>query len=138
MHRHLTTGFLSTGLLLPVLADHGHPELACALLRQSTPPSWLGMIDRGATTIWEDWHGIDDRGRPKMSYNHYSKGAVVSFLHQYIAGIRLPTAPAPTEAGYRRFLIAPYPGGLASAWRAMIPSMGRSPAGGASTATSSR
>lgn len=112
---HLSTGFLSTGLLLPVLADHGHHDLAHALLRQSSPPSWLAMIDRGATTIWESWHGIDDQGRPKMSYNHYSKGAVVSFLHQYIAGIRLPAAPGPAEAGYRRFVIAPHPGDLTSA-----------------------
>ncbi|NUO41794.1 MAG: alpha-L-rhamnosidase, partial [Streptomyces sp.] len=37
--------------------------------------------------------------------------AVVSFLHQYVAGIRLPTAPTAGEAGYRRFVIAPRPGG---------------------------
>ncbi|MFH8798297.1 family 78 glycoside hydrolase catalytic domain [Streptomyces sp. NPDC017936] len=108
---HLTTGFLSTGLLLPVLADHGHLDLAYALLLQSTPPSWLAMIDRGATTVWEDWHGVDDRGRPAMSYNHYSKGAVISFLHQYVAGIRLPRTPDAGSAGYRRFVIAPRPGG---------------------------
>lgn len=108
---HLTTGFLSTGLLLPVLADHGHLDLAYALLQQPSAPSWLAMIGRGATTIWEDWHGIDEQGRPKMSYNHYSKGAVVSFLHQYTAGIRLPSTPDETAAGYRRFVIAPRPGG---------------------------
>ncbi|WP_309500608.1 alpha-L-rhamnosidase-related protein, partial [Streptomyces shenzhenensis] len=108
---HLTTGFLSTGLLLPVLADHGHLDLAYALLQQPSAPSWRAMIDRGATTIWEDWHGTDEQGRPKMSYNHYSKGAVVSFLHQYTAGIRLPATPDAAAAGYRRFVIAPCPGG---------------------------
>ncbi|MCW8383561.1 family 78 glycoside hydrolase catalytic domain [Streptomyces justiciae] len=108
---HLSTGFLSTGLLLPVLAETGHLGLAYELLLQDTAPSWLTMIDKGATTIWEDWEGTDGEGRPKMSYNHYSKGAVVSFLHQYVAGIRLPAAPIPGEAGYRRFVIAPQPGG---------------------------
>ncbi|MEU8652523.1 family 78 glycoside hydrolase catalytic domain [Streptomyces sp. NPDC048737] len=108
---HLSTGFLSTGLLLPVLADHGHLDLAHELLRQPTPPSWLAMIERGATTIWEDWDGVDERGRPKMSYNHYSKGAVVSFLHQYVAGIRPHPVPDPAAAGHRRFVIAPRPGG---------------------------
>ena len=108
---HLTTGFLGTGLLLPVLADHGHLGLAYELLLQDTPPSWLGMIDKGATTIWEDWEGTDAAGRPRMSYNHYSKGAVVSFLHQYVAGIRTSPLPGPDEAGYRRFVIAPRPGG---------------------------
>ncbi|MEU5770090.1 family 78 glycoside hydrolase catalytic domain [Streptomyces asoensis] len=108
---HLSTGFLSTGLLLPVLADTGHLGLAYELLLQDTTPSWLAMIAKGATTIWEDWEGTDGEGRPKMSYNHYSKGAVVSFLHQYVAGIRLSATPTAGEAGYRRFVIAPQPGG---------------------------
>ncbi|MFI6035960.1 family 78 glycoside hydrolase catalytic domain [Streptomyces sp. NPDC051315] len=108
---HLTTGFLSTGLLLPTLAENGHLPLAYDLLLQDSSPSWLAMIAKGATTIWEDWDGIDEQGRPKMSYNHYSKGAVISFLHQYVAGIRLPDTPDATTAGYRRFVVAPRPGG---------------------------
>ena len=47
------------------------------------------MIDRGATTIWERWNGVDADGVPHESLNHYSKGAVISFLHRYIAGIEL-------------------------------------------------
>jgi alpha-L-rhamnosidase len=104
---HLTTGFLATPYLLPVLADHGHPDLAYELLFQDTPPSWLTMIDRGATTIWELWEGIDADGVAHASLNHYSKGAVISFLHRYVAGIQLlDDGPA-----YRRFRIAPRPGG---------------------------
>jgi alpha-L-rhamnosidase len=102
---HLTTGFLSTGLLLPVLADTGHLDTAFALLQQDTEPSWLTMIDRGATTIWERWNGVDAQGVAHESLNHYSKGAVASFLHRYVGGLR-PTAP-----GYRRFDIRPRPGG---------------------------
>jgi alpha-L-rhamnosidase len=102
---HLTTGFLSTGYLLPVLADSGHLGTAYELLRQDTPPSWLTMIDRGATTMWEDWEGVDADGVPHMSLNHYSKGAVATFLHRYVAGLR-PTAP-----GYRTFEVRPRPGG---------------------------
>lgn len=102
---HLNTGFLATPFLLPVLADHGHLELAYQLLFQDTPPSWLAMIDRGATTIWENWEGLDQSG--EGSLNHYSKGAVISFLHDHIAGIQLlDEAPA-----YKRFRIAPRPGG---------------------------
>ncbi|MFJ3666770.1 family 78 glycoside hydrolase catalytic domain [Streptomyces sp. NPDC090106] len=108
---HLTTGFLSTGMLLPALADHGHADLAHALLRQTSVPSWLGMIERGATTVWESWHGVDDEGRPQMSYNHYSKGAVISFLHRYVAGLRPADTADAGSAGYRRFVVAPQPGG---------------------------
>jgi len=104
---HLGTGFLATPHLLPALADAGHLGVAYELLRQDTEPSWLVMIDRGATTIWEDWDGVGEDGSLNASLNHYSKGAVVSFLHRYTAGIRLrEDFPA-----YRHFDIKPAPGG---------------------------
>lgn len=102
---HLGTGFLATPFLLPVLADNGHLDVACELLFQDTPPSWLLMIARGATTIWEEWEGIDADGTAHASLNHYSKGAVISFLHRYMAGLQI------LEPGYRRFRVAPRPGG---------------------------
>jgi alpha-L-rhamnosidase len=102
---HLATGFLSTGDLLPVLADSGQLGLAYELLRQDTAPSWLTMVDRGATTLWEDWDGVDERGVPHGSLNHYSKGTVATFLHRHVAGLRL-VAP-----GYRHFEVRPRPGG---------------------------
>jgi alpha-L-rhamnosidase len=104
---HLGTGFLATPHLLPVLADTGHLEVAYDLLLQDTPPSWLTMVDRGATTIWESWEGIDADGVAHESLNHYSKGAVISFLHRYVAGIQ----PIDGELAYRRFRVAPRPGG---------------------------
>ncbi len=100
---HLTTGFLSTPLLLPALADADRADVAYDLLFQDTWPSWLKMIDGGATTIWERWEGYDADGMPSHSHNHYSKGAVIAFLHRYTAGIRT------LEPGYRRFAIAPVP-----------------------------
>jgi alpha-L-rhamnosidase len=102
---HLETGFLATPDLLPVLADHGHLDLAYELLLQDTEPSWLTMIDRGATTMWERWEGIDENGVPHESLNHYSKGAVVSFLHRYVAGLQR------VEPTWRRFRVEPRPGG---------------------------
>ncbi|PRY45007.1 family 78 glycoside hydrolase catalytic domain [Umezawaea tangerina] len=106
----LGTGFLSTGLLLPALADNGHLDVAYRVLMSTGVPSWLGMIAQGATTIWERWDGVDAAGA-RGSLNHCSKGAVISFLHTHIAGIRLPEDPGPDEAGYRRFVVAPQPGG---------------------------
>ncbi len=106
----LGTGFLATGMLLPALADHGHLDLAYELLLSERDPSWLGMLRRGATTMWEWWDGVDDAG-VRGSLNHYSKGAVASFLHTHVAGIRLPEDPGAEEAGYRRVRVAPRPGG---------------------------
>ncbi len=102
---HLGTGFLSTPDLLPVLADTGHQDLAYEVLLQRTSPSWLGMLDRGATTIWEDWDGIDENGDAHDSLNHYSKGAVIHFLHTHTLGLR----QAEGSVAWERFVVAPLP-----------------------------
>jgi alpha-L-rhamnosidase len=102
---HLGTGFLATPFLLPVLADNGEVELAYELLLQRSRPSWLAMIDAGATTIWEGWDSLREDGTTTSSLNHFSMGAVISFLHRYTAGVRL------VEPGYRRFAIQPVLGG---------------------------
>jgi alpha-L-rhamnosidase len=102
---HVGTGFLTTPFLLPTLADEGREDVAFRLLLQETSPSWLAMIDAGATTIWENWEGVANDIH--ASLNHYSKGAVVSFLHRYVAGIRMVDG----EAAYRRFEVRPVRGG---------------------------
>jgi len=98
---HLATGFLSTGLLLDQLSENGHGDVALDLLLQDTPPSWLGQVALGATTIWETWTGHDDAGRAALSHNHYSLGASVRWLYEHLAGIRR------AEPGWRRIVIDP-------------------------------
>ncbi|WP_329224256.1 family 78 glycoside hydrolase catalytic domain [Streptomyces canus] len=102
---HLGTGFLSTGDLLPVLCDTGHTDIAYELLFRRTAPSWLYMLDRGATTIWEDWEGVDDNGDAHDSLNHYSKGAVIRFLHTHTLGLR----QTPESVAWESFEVAPIP-----------------------------
>lgn len=99
---HLATGFLSTGLLLGQLSETGHGDVALDLLLQDTPPSWLGQVERGATTIWETWTGYDDAGNAMLSHNHYSLGASARWLYQGLAGIRR-AAP-----GWTQIVIDPY------------------------------
>lgn len=85
---HLNTGFLTTPALCPVLCDYGYAGTAYRLLLNDTAPGWLYEVKQGATTLWEDWDGIDEKGRPHDSLNHYSYGAVAGFLIEYVAGIR--------------------------------------------------
>ena len=52
----LGTGFLSTPLILYVLADMDI-KYAYRLLENEGIPGWLSMPRYGATTIWESWEG---------------------------------------------------------------------------------
>lgn len=108
---HLTTGFLGTPQLLPVLSATSHFDVAFGLLMQRSYPSWLYPITRGATTMWERWDGIrpdssfQDAGM--NSFNHYAFGAVGDWMYRTIGGIELdPRAP-----GAKRVQIAPRTGG---------------------------
>jgi alpha-L-rhamnosidase len=102
---HLTTGFLSTGMLLPTLAENGHVDTAYRLLRQDSEPSWMTMLDRGATTVWESWNGVDADGNAFNSLAHYSKGAVIDFLHEHTIGLRQTTE----SVGWQHFVVEPKP-----------------------------
>ena len=103
---HLGTGFLSTGDLLQVLVEAGREDVAYELLLQRSAPSWLYMVDKGATTIWESWEGIDREGNAHDSLNHYSKGTVLRFLHEYTLGLRQD----PGSVAWQSIVIAPTPG----------------------------
>jgi alpha-L-rhamnosidase len=102
---HLTTGFVGTPLLNPVLSAIGRSDLAYNLLFRREYPSWLYSIDQGATTMWERWNSYshaDGFGDVEMnSFNHYAYGAIGEWLYQSVAGIQ-PAAPA-----YKRIRIAP-------------------------------
>ena len=63
------------------------------------------MVDRGATTIWEDWEGIDEHAVAHESLNHYSKGAVIRFLHTHTLGLR----QEPDSVAWEKPVIAPLP-----------------------------
>ena len=120
---HLNTGFLSTPALLPVLAEYGYTDTAYRLLLQDTMPGWLYEVRHGATTIWEDWDGINERGQVKASLNHYSKGAVCGWLFSGVCGIKvlngkIRIAPQPSELlGYAAAEYLSPLGKICSSWK---------------------
>jgi alpha-L-rhamnosidase len=106
---HLTTGFLGTPHLNPLLSRYGHSETAYRLLLREDYPSWLYPVTMGATTIWERWDGIKPDGTFQSegmnSFNHYAYGAIGEWLYEEVAGIK-PLAP-----GYKSLAVMPSPGG---------------------------
>lgn len=99
------TGFLTTWKIMEVLSESGHVDTAYRLLENEKEPGWLYEVDRGATTTWENWNGIDAAGKPTDSQNHFAPGAVVGWLFKHCAGIQ------PLKPGFREVLIQPTPGG---------------------------
>ncbi len=84
----LNTGFVSTPHLLDVLTEYGYEKRAWELLFRTESPSWLYQVERGATTIWENWNAIRPDGTvTTSSYNHYSLGAVGSWIYRHIGGL---------------------------------------------------
>ncbi|MBQ9760460.1 MAG: family 78 glycoside hydrolase catalytic domain [Clostridia bacterium] len=89
----LTTGFLATRYLLHVLADTGHFDTAIALLHRKEFPSWNYVFDTGATNMTESWLGMKDPDK-SLSMSHFSLGSVVTFLFEYLGGIRVEECAA--------------------------------------------
>ena len=109
-NNHLTTGFVGTPYLNPVLSETGQHELAYTLLFHEDYPSWLYQVTQGATTIWEHWDGIKDDGRmwsaDMNSFNHYAYGSIGEWLYRYVAGIRADEE----RPGFQAIHIEPQPG----------------------------
>lgn len=107
------TGFFGTGLINRALSQYGYHEEAYRMLLQEQFPSWLYPVTQGATSIWEHWDSYTTENgfgeyNAMNSFNHYSLGSVVSWLYEYVLGIRrMEEYP-----GYRRFLLEPVVGDL--------------------------
>ncbi len=106
----LMTGFIGTAWINRVLSDYGYTEAAYKLLQQTTYPSWLYPVEQGATTIWERLNsfthidGFGDNNRMN-SFNHYSFGAIGSWMYNYSLGIQ----PDIRYPGFKHFILKPEP-----------------------------
>jgi len=86
----LDTGFLSIPYLLDVLVANDYEDLAREIFLNEQCPSWLYEVNKGATTIWESWAGIQPDGTVgKHSFNHYAFGCVGDWMVRNIAGLQV-------------------------------------------------
>ena len=103
---HLTTGFVGTPLLCPMLTLNGHADAAYTLLLNEDYPSWLYEINMGATTVWERWNSVLPDGSigdtTMNSLNHYSYGSIAEWMYRYMCGLNQQTP------GFGKFTICPY------------------------------
>ncbi|MDR1224826.1 MAG: glycoside hydrolase family 78 protein [Tannerella sp.] len=107
----ISTGFITTPLLMQELVNFGRTDIAYRLLESERFPSWIFPINVGATTIWERWdavvpgRGIQESGM--NSLDHVAFGAVGEWMFRHILGIN----PDDKHPGYGHFTIHPRPGG---------------------------
>lgn len=106
---HLTTGFVGTPLLCPVLSQYGYGDLAYTLLLNEDFPGWLYAVNMGATTIWERWNSVRPDGTMHPdgmnSLNHYAYGSIQEWMYQYMLGIQEEkNVPA-----WKSFILRPQP-----------------------------
>ena len=106
----LMTGFIGTAWINKALSDIGHSDIAYRLLQQTTYPSWLYSVEQGATSIWERLNSYTHTngfgGNNRMnSFNHYSFGAVGSWMYNYSLGIERDE----NSPGFKHFILKPEP-----------------------------
>ena len=120
---HLNTGFLTTHELCRTLSNYGYVDTAYRLLLNEEKPGWLYSVKNGATTILENWDGIQSEGIKKDSFNHYAYGAIAGWLMDSVVGIRVENGritiqPQPHPSlGYAKAIYQSPIGEIQSAWK---------------------
>lgn len=108
---HITTGFISTPHLLPMLSEHNSIDVAYKVMQQTTYPSIGYLVSKGATTMTESWTSYRDEEDGTVSYNgsfnHFALGSVGAWYYEYVLGIQMDE----DFPGYKHFYLRPMPGG---------------------------
>jgi alpha-L-rhamnosidase len=93
---HLDTGIHGTYYLIKSLLGQNRNDLIFKMANKKTYPGWGHMLEKGATTIWEEWGGDN-------SLLHSSFLSIGSWFIEGLAGIQLD----PAQPGYKHFFIRP-------------------------------
>jgi alpha-L-rhamnosidase len=105
---HLSTGMVTTHLLLPALSKAGRTDIAYRLLAKTTFPSWGYFLNMGAASMWERWDAKTEKGfHPDgmNSFNHAKLGTCTEWFYRTVLGIDA------AEPGFGKILLKPEPGG---------------------------
>ena len=97
---HIDTGILGAKYLFHSLSRGGMHDKAFRVATQTTRPSYGRWIERGATTLWEDW----DEG---SSRNHIMFGDISAWFYQTLAGMNAD----PKQPAFKHLILRPRPVG---------------------------
>jgi len=104
---HVDIGLLGSKHVFRALSRIGRTDLAFKMLTNPTRPSPVEWIQKGGTTLWEDWGDGASR-------NHIMFGDFMAWAYQYLGGIQLPekdgscaAIPDVSATAFREVVIAP-------------------------------
>ena len=80
-----TCGLFGTQYQLEVLSSNGAMDIAGRIVFNDKAAGWMGMLDRGATTLWESWYGTSG----STSLNHPMFGSVEQWFYRHLLGIQI-------------------------------------------------
>lgn len=87
---HLNVGVLGGRVIFRLLAENGYADLAYNMITRPDYPSYGDWVQRGATTLFEDFR---PEGARLNSLNHHFWGDISAWFYRYLGGIRFnPTA----------------------------------------------
>jgi alpha-L-rhamnosidase len=93
---HLNTGMIGTQIMVDYLLEMDRNDLVDTMVNKTTYPGWGYMIEKGATTCWEQWNGY-------YSQIHSCFPYIGGWFYRGLAGIRWdPEAP-----GFKHVILRP-------------------------------
>ena len=93
---HIGVGLVGIPILTQWTIQNKEVDFMYSMLKKRDYPGYLYMLDKGATTTWEYWHG--ERSRIHNCYN-----GIGTWFYQAIGGIRVDEK----QPGYKHLYIDP-------------------------------
>ncbi len=93
---HLNTGMIGTQITFDYLLENNHNDLIDMMVNQKTYPGWGYMIEKGATTCWEQWNGY-------FSQIHSCFPYIGGWFYRGLAGIGWD----PENPGFKNIILRP-------------------------------
>jgi alpha-L-rhamnosidase len=97
---HMNAGMHGSMFLLRYLTDHNRDDLNFLMMNQATYPGWGFIVEKGGTTMWEQWGG-------DHSHIHSTLLQPGEWFPRGLGGIKTDAE----HPGFRRAIIEPHPVG---------------------------
>jgi alpha-L-rhamnosidase len=93
---HLNSGMMGTQITFDYLLENNRNDLIDIMVNQKTYPGWGYMVEKGATSCWEQWNGY-------YSQIHSCFPYIGGWFYRGLAGIQWDT----NNPGFKNIVLSP-------------------------------